>query len=212
MFENISARADQITKDEFERLQASPAGEGDEGDLGSLAEMAQEKGEMFFNALDMLHKTSLILYTIGLFHLLEQQLAAVCHDAIFDSPPNDTKLDKTAAWLKTNLEIDIRTLPSWGAIDELRMLANSAKYGEGSAVRQLRAIRPELFEDPRLRDLMPEHPDIYTSVKVRTPLAGQGIYVSEHHFIAYGNSAFDFAIEIAHYFECKPNDHFATGL
>lgn len=103
LFANISARADQIAKDEFERLQASPAGEVDEGDIGSLAEMAQEKGEMFFNALDMLHKTSLTLYTIGLFHLLEQQLAAVCHDAIFDSPPNDARLDKTAAWLKTNL-------------------------------------------------------------------------------------------------------------
>ena len=103
---------------------------------------------MFFNALDMLHKTSLTLYTIGLFHLLEQQLAAVCHDAIFDSPPNDARLDKTAAWLKTNLKVDIKTLSSWGVINELRLLANAAKHGEGSALRQLRVIRPALFEGP----------------------------------------------------------------
>lgn len=211
LFANISARADQIAKDEFERLQASPAGEVDEGDIGSLAEMAQEKGEMFFNALDMLHKTSLTLYTIGLFHLLEQQLAAVCHDAIFDSPPNDARLDKTAAWLKTNLKVDIKTLSSWGVINELRLLANAAKHGEGSALRQLRVIRPALFEDPRLRELLPEHPDIYRSGKVRTPLAGQGIHVSERDFAEYGNVTVEFSLEIARYFESKPNDHFVTG-
>ena len=208
-FSNLNARATQIAEAEFVRLSSQPAGDDCDGDLGSLAEAAQEKGEIFYNTLDGLRRTSLALYAVGLFHLLEQQLCDLCRDASFGiNPPGDTRLEGLVPWYRKHFRVDLHALPAWQAIDELRLLANTAKHGSGSSARQLRELRPDLFEDPRLRDLLPDMPELYTTPHVRLPLAGQDLFVSDDTFAAYGAAAFEFINEIAQHFEDKADDLF----
>lgn len=208
-FSNLNERAKQIADDEFTRLGAEPASDDCGGDLGSLAEVAQEKGEVFYNTMDALRRTSLTLYTVGLFHLLEQQLCDLCRDASFGvRPPNDTKLEVVAKWYQQHFRVDLSTLASWRSIVELRHLANTAKHGTGSASKQLRNLRPDLFEDPRLRELMPDAPELYTSSHVGLPLAGQNLFVSDETFAEYGSAAFEFIIDIAQHFEAMTDDLF----
>lgn len=208
-FSNLNARATQIAEAEFARLGAQPAGDGCEEDLGSLAEAAQEKGEIFYNTMDALRRTSLTLYAIGLFHLLEQQLCDLCRDASFGvKPPQDTKLEVLVSWYRKHFGVDLDALSAWPAVNELRLLANTAKHGAGSSAKQLRELRPDLFEDPQLRDLMPDMPELYTTAHVHLPLAGQDLFVSGETFAAYGAAAFEFINEIAQHFEGKADDLF----
>lgn len=209
IFSNLNARAKQIADVEYTRLSAQPARGDCGGDLGSLAEAAQEMGEIFYNTMDALRRTSLTLYAVGLFHLLEQQLCDLCRDASFGiDPPHDTKLEGLVHWYLTHFRVDIRALPAWQAIDELRLLANTAKHGSGSSARQLRKLRPDFFEDPRLRDLVPDMPELYTTTQVRLPLAGQDLFVSDDIFAAYGAAAFEFITAIAAHFEARADELF----
>lgn len=208
-FSRLNERATQIAEAEFARLSVQPAGDDSEGDLGSLAEAAQEKGEIFYNTMDALRRTSLTLYAVGLFHLLEQQLCDLCRDDSFGiDPPHDTRLDGLGPWYQKYFCVDLHALPAWQAIDELRLVANTAKHGSGSSAKQLRKLRPDLFEDPRLRDLMPDMPELYTITHVRLPLAGQDLFVSDDIFAAYGEAAFELINEIAQHFEARSDDLF----
>ena len=101
-----------------------------------------------------LRQSMLNLLAAGLFHLTEQQLAVLCRDAGFTTdPPRDTKMDEVKKWYAANLRLYLEALPSWGVINELRLVANAVKHAEGSATRQLRTLRPELFSNPDFEDI-----------------------------------------------------------
>ncbi|KQV88064.1 hypothetical protein ASC91_14620 [Pelomonas sp. Root1237] len=209
VFSGLNERASRIAEAEFARLGAEPASHEFDGDFGDFADGAQEAGEAFYNTMDSLRRTSLTLYAVGLFHLLEQLLCDLCRDASFDvNPPSDTKLDVVADWYRRHFRVDLRALPSWQRVDELRLVANTAKHGAGSSATQLRALRPDLFEDPSLRELMPDAPELYTASHVRLPLAGQDLFISAQDFAAYARATGDFLDEIVGQFEAMADEHF----
>lgn len=209
VFSNLNNKATLISSDEFDRLQLLPATDEFDVDMSALAEVANEKGDVYFNAMDGLRKTSLMLYTIGLFHLFEQQFANLCRDAGFGvAPPKETKLDVVMKWIKKHLGIDCETLHSWKSIEQLRLLANTAKHGEGDSAKQLRLRRPDLFKDAQLQGLFPDLYDIYSPSATHMPLAGQGLFISDVDFSDFCTSVEDFVTEIAKYFEANANKHF----
>ena len=211
-FADLETRANKAAESEYERLIAQPASDDFDGDLSSLAEAAEEAGHVYYDTMDRLRRASLTLYSVGLFHLLEQELAACCRDASFGvNPPSDTKLEVVAGWYKKYFRVDLKALRTWASIDELRLLANTAKHGDGPSARQLRAIRPDLFEDPRIRERLSDFPFMYTSSHVQQPLAGEDLFISDDTFAAYGDSAYEFIIEIAQHFESNADELFFQG-
>ena len=102
--------------------------------------------------------------------------------------------------------IDLRTLIAWSKIDELRLAANAVKHAEGSAAQRLRQVRPELFQHPLVRHLMP---DMSTSVlPVRTPLAGDNLYMTEDLFDEYWQAANRIFLDIAGHFEAHGDEYY----
>lgn len=96
-----------------------------------------------------LRQTMLNLLATGLFHLAEQQLAVLGQDAGFENrQPKSTTLEDVVKWYKSTLRLDLRSLSEWPLIDELRLVANTAKHAEGKSSDDLRILRPELFCDP----------------------------------------------------------------
>jgi hypothetical protein len=73
------------------------------------------------------------------------------------------------------------------------------KHGEGGSVEQLRKRRPQLFQDPLLGDLRSK--DWSEKRLVRSPLAGEDLYITEEVFKEYSDSANRFVNEIAVHFE-----------
>lgn len=159
VFANLSKRAVAIANAEFIRIGRQPANEDFDGDMSVAAETAQAKGQAFYETMNSIQQATLNLFSAGLFHLLEQQLADLCHDRAFDEdPPNDTKLEIVAKWYSTQFGLQFSSLASWQKISQLRLLANAVKHGEGSSAIELRALRPDLFQDPTIQKLMQNFP------------------------------------------------------
>lgn len=110
--------------------------------------------------------------------------------------------------MKGHLQLDLKTLPSWSAIDELRLVANAVKHAEGKASRQLERLRPELFRNPGYAEFYKEHGlDPYIG-PVAAPLAGEDLFVSEVLLREYAGAAESFFGEIAAYFSAHGDDFF----
>lgn len=85
-FSNMNERAEQVAAQEYERLAELPAGDDWNGDMGALAEAANDQGVEFYETLSSMRQSVLNLFAVGLFHLLEQQVADLCNDGAFAVP------------------------------------------------------------------------------------------------------------------------------
>jgi hypothetical protein len=205
-FSNLEKRADEVANAAFERYGSEPAGDDFDGDMSVFAERAEDEGIAFYETTFALRQATLNLFTAGLFHLLEQQLADLCRDASFDvAPPNDTRLAIVARWYGDHFQLQLEIFPEWTTINELRLIANSVKHAEGGSAEELRRIRPELFEHPSVPDLLNYSPPI---LPVRLPLAGNDLYVSEDAFRRYSQAATQFLVNIAAHFEAHGDEYY----
>ena len=130
-------------------------------------------------------------------------------DAIRTPPPRDSKLAVVSEWYRQHFDIDLEVLRSWGPIDELRLLANTVKHAEGTSAQQLRQRRPELFEHPLTRQVWPGAPP--TNMRIRSPLAGDDLYVTVDHFRDYHLIAVRFVRDIADHFERHNDEYYPRG-
>jgi hypothetical protein len=161
-------------------------------------------GRASYGTIVALRQTTLNLFTVGLFHLLEQHIADLCHDGpllneALIRPPNDTKLNHVVKWYRRHFHLDLETLPNWSMIDELRLVANATKHGEGDSAQQLRDRRPQLLQDPVLGELLPKEWNKETTVRI--PLAGEDLYITEGVFQEYSQAVNGFVDAIAAHFE-----------
>jgi hypothetical protein len=211
-FGNLDKRAEEVANEYFNLIGSQPAGEDCDIDMADVAEAAHSRSLSWYEMMTSLRQSMLNLLAAGLFHLAEQQLAMVCRDAGFTmEPPRDTKLEEIKKWHAAHLHLDLETLPSWHLIDELRLVANAVKHAEGSATRQLRRLRPELFSNPDFEEIykeFEEHGIERTMRHVSTPLSGEEFFVSEKLLKAYADAAESFFIEIAAHFKAHSDDYY----
>jgi hypothetical protein len=84
-------------------------------------------------------------------------------------------------------------LSSWPLVDELRLVANVVKHGEGASAGRLRKIRPDLFVYPTLR----EDRSGVSRLRVETTLFGQDFFVTDEEFKRYHDGSVVFWTELA---------------
>ena len=210
-FTNISQRADQIADDYYQSSVSQPADEDFDGDLSAFAEDAHEHALGWYEMMRSLRQTMLNLLAAGLFHLTEQQLARLSEDAGFEGRrPKDSTLDRLVKWYLGTLRIDLRTLPEWPLIDELRLVANTAKHAEGSSSNELRKLRPDLFSDPALYGMFPGtgFQDFLASRSVTAPLAGEGLFVTEDILKNYSEGVERFFHQVAVHFDQRDAEYY----
>jgi hypothetical protein len=211
-FENLDRRADKIADDYYNRIGSQPAEEDEDVDMASVAEAAQDHSLSWFQMMVSVRQSMLNLLASGLYHLAEQQLADSCRDGSFTvRPPRDTKLEIVADWYRDHFGLDLRTLPSWAVFDELRLVANAVKHGEGPATRQLREIRVQLFSNPDYAEIYREFEEAGippTLGPVFVPLSGEGLFVSEKLLKVYAEGAESFFREIAQHFESNAETYY----
>ena len=182
---------------------SQPASEDDDPD--DAAEAAMGRGQEFCDTMCAIRQGTLNMFTAGLFHLLEQQLAALGKDDTFQAmgvQVPEVKLDHIAVWYRRHLRVDLTALADWSKIDnELRTIANAVKHGEGSAARRLRQIRPDLFIDPGLAELGLGHLGHMSAPRrLSTPLAGDDLFVTPQAFEEYTRSGVSLLNQIKEYF------------
>lgn len=209
-FGNLDKRAEEVAEEYYNWIGSQPAGEDCDIDMADVAEAAHDRSISWYEMMTSLRQSVLNLLAAGLFHLTEQQLAALCRDGGFTmDPPRDTKLDEVKKWYNANLRLDLETLPSWGMINELRLVANAVKHAEGSAMRQLRTLRPELFSNPDFEEIYKEFEEDgmgRMTGPVHAPLSGEEFFVSEKLLRAYAEAAESFFGQIADHFTAHQDE------
>ncbi len=190
-FDNIDEEAEKVAEQEYTRIGNLSANEY--VDIEKIAESAQDAGIEYHELLSRAKQGLMNIATAGLYHLFEQQLLFFYRrQVLHTSQENDTKLFKLKE-LKTRLAsggIDIEKLPSWPKINELRLVANTVKHGEGDSAEQLRDIRQDLFIHPSLRsnDFLANNPH-YT---IYMPMSGEDIFVEVNDFQKYKDAVLGF--------------------
>jgi hypothetical protein len=199
-FGNLDARAEQVANDYYNRIGSQPAGEY-EIDMADVAEDAQQHSYDWWEMMASLRQTMLNLMAAGLFHLVEQQLATLSRDGIFDGPVGDTKLSIVAEWYQRKLGTTLAEMPSWSTINEMRLVANTVKHGEGNSARDLREVNPALFNNPAyiefLRSEGVDRGELLTRDSLAAPLSGEDFFVTEEVLHGYAVRADAFFAEIA---------------
>jgi hypothetical protein len=222
-FGNLERRAEQLAEEKLRRS-------GSYDDPGKYdpaidADARNEAAIDYYVPLVPLRQTILNLVAAGLFHLLEQQLAESCRDTAFHvPPPDDTSLGDIAKWYRNHFDFDLKTLATWPKIDELRILANAVKHGEGQSAGELRKLRPQLFQRPDFVEIESD-PEMFEdanagtkevcpmpSSRVSAPLAGADIYVTEELLREYGDAAVSFLNGIADHFEAHGEEYYPRAI
>jgi hypothetical protein len=170
-------------------------------DMSDVAEWAQEQGVEYYESLSGVRQSIIGIALAGLYHLLEQQIGFFLRKEVLDSwEVNEMSIIPTKE-LSDRLAskgIVVPDLPSWPRIDQLRLIANAIKHGEGRSVEQLRTIRPDLFEEPQFRG---DSMFASIAVPVLLPLAGEDFFPTTDDFSTYVEAARGFWSELlARYF------------
>jgi hypothetical protein len=201
-FGDLNAQADEVANDYYSRIEAQ-AGSEYEVDMADVEENVRQHSYDWWCMMTSLRQTMLNLTAAGLFHLIEQQLATLSRDGLFSGEepmPRDRKLEKVKEWYCGRLGIDFGALPSWGTINEMRLVTNTVKHGDGGSAENLRALRPELFVDPKFAEFLRKWGPEGTSPnreRLTAPLSGEDFFVTEEILRAYASSAEAFFREIA---------------
>jgi hypothetical protein len=193
----LNEMADAVEKQAYDQQMSQPVGEDYSGDGSEEAEYAFNVGLEFYEDISDIYQGTLNLFAAGLFHVTEQQLADLTRDVSFDIEGTDTKMENVVGWCRQHFQIDLAQFPSWPRIEELRLVANTTKHAEGSSERQLRELRPELFQNPVLRRHDPNKPVF--RMPVHLPLGGDGLYVTGDDFRKYHKAVldlFDWLVEV----------------
>lgn len=203
LFDEIEAEADRLTEEEFRRLGNLPA--SDYVDVGDLAESAQEAGLAHYESMTGLRQGMLNMFAVALHHLLEQQLLAFHRrQVLHPTEEHDLRLLKTGI-IRARLRdegIDITQFRCWPKIEELRLVANTAKHADGESAANLQRLRPELFVPPILRGTRLGSRDYRR--RVETPILGDDLYIEAGDLNAYADAVIEFWEELASAIEQCP--------
>ncbi|MDZ7694398.1 MAG: hypothetical protein U5K69_25290 [Balneolaceae bacterium] len=193
-FEDIEKEADAIAEASWDQFMSSP-GTGEE-DPSDFAEIAEQAGVSHYILLKGIRQGIINLFSVALYHNFEQQIMLFFRKEILSpGEDKDSELLKFGKFKKRLKEmgINIEEFHSWSKVKELRLIANTVKHGEGSSAQQLKSLRPNLFENPDLREL---GLSFKSNPKVFLPLAGEDIYVSIENIQQYKDGLHDFFREL----------------
>lgn len=128
LFGDIGEKADEVAQAEYERLGSRTVGEDFAVDMGDLAERAQNVGLTYYETMVGVRQSVLNLLAVGLFHLIEQELADLCRDGAFCvEPPRDSQIEVVADWYQLHFLVDP---PRPTVLGNRRRVETRRKFGE----------------------------------------------------------------------------------
>lgn len=176
-FDGLEEESQRIADNTWKNFMSKP-GTGNE-DPTDFAELAQESGVTHYILLIGIQQGIINLFATALYHAFEQQVMLFHRrEMLHTDEENKAELFNLRVFQQRLLQhgIDITQFSSWQKVQELRLIANAVKHGEGGSAKELYTIRPELFVNPSVAKLSiskwPSKPSVFQ------PLVGEDIYVS----------------------------------
>ena len=195
-FDNIEAEADAAADEAWEGYMQQPS-DGSE-DPGDYAEIAIEAGIERYTRLSNVRQALLNMSAVSLWHLVEQQILFFHKRQVLSiHEENESTLHNRRTFIERMKAagIDVEGLSSWSKLNELRVIANAVKHGEGNALNQAALLRPDILIHPTMRD----EPPMFQSAKPHAdrPAGGEDIYVTAADIKKYAEAAIEFWNKIA---------------
>jgi hypothetical protein len=199
VFDNIEEEANQIANEHFRGMGTyfNP----DYHDEGDFAEAAWEKGLEHYEGVSLIRYNTKLMWISTMYQFWEQQVRKFLFEEIsrthkmYDKKNNEItfksfctrgigEIKETFLEFNYNLE----SLTIWSDIDELRLLANVIKHGDGQSASQLEQLKPSFFKNQVSNSNLLE---LYKSTLTEIVLN-----IDESDFIRYGDALMKFWDEL----------------
>ena len=195
-FSTIEAESNAFTDRLWEDAMSQPYF-GDGPDDSEIAEAVQDAGISHYLGLKGMEQGVLNCCALFLYHLYEQQLMLFHRRELLSIRDQNDPTLFTHKEVHARLRlagVDPKTFAVWPKLEELRLLANTIKHGEGKSSQDLLALAPQLFSSPSLAG-SPFYV-LASSGRVYTPLVGEDIYVSPAKIGEYSDAIEGFWLEL----------------
>ena len=150
-FENIEEEAEEYSEQIYDELGHMP---GDDSiDMSDIADLAWEKGVTYYEELSLVKYSFTAIAIASLYHLWEQQ----ARKFLYDEMSRSFKIEFTDFCkggmkdIKIHFrlyDIDLEKLQCWSKLDELRLMSNVIKHGDGGSAKDLAEINKALLSNP----------------------------------------------------------------
>ena len=158
VFSTIEHEADKIRDDYYQKL--GDSFDPENGDEADCAELAVEKGINYYEGMSLMQYNTKLMWISTVYEFWEQQTRKFLYDEIththkfYDKKDNESDykdfctkgiddIKEWFLWFDYNLELQ----DSWKNINELRLLTNVIKHGDGWSATQLQKLKPAYFKD-----------------------------------------------------------------
>jgi hypothetical protein len=200
-FENLEEESEKVADREYEvRASSFNSNKG----LDEVAEEAKDEAINYYVTMKNVLQGIINMFAVGLYHIFEQQLFFFHRKELLSPDEEDnTDLLRTgeATIRLANNGINIENFKSWKKIEELRLVANTAKHADGQSSEELKKLRPDLFWRPNFIDGVESQKLPLTSVY--KPLMGEDFYITQQEFMLYVEAVKDFWYEMIEGLEGK---------
>ena len=151
IFSNIENEAENLSNDIYEEFMSSPCScEEDFIDPANIAEEATQLGIDYYEKYSLMRYNTLAMWISMLYQFWEQQVRKFLYDEMGNYFKIEFKkfcangINDIKEMFKYH-NINIEELNCWEGVDELRLLCNTLKHGDGKSAEQLRNRRPDFF-------------------------------------------------------------------
>lgn len=193
-FQDIEKEASDLQNKYYNDTMKLPCNDPDAFDAASIADAALELGIGYYEKISLMKYNTFAMWISMLYQYWEQQTRVFlyeeeshCFELEFKKFCTRGIKDIKGEFLYHKL--DITKLECWKKIDELRLLCNTLKHGDGSSARKLKKKRPDLFVREGLEDI-----DLLKLCK--STLLKQVININEKIFYKYCDILIEFWDEL----------------
>lgn len=190
-FENIKVDAEKYAQEKFK--QHSSTVKNPEIDFSTIAEKALDESIQFYENFNIVHYTFIASSIASLYVIWEQQTRKFLYDEI----SHDSQIDfenfctNGIKGIKSNFkkfDVDITTFTCWDELEELRLLNNVIKHGDGNSANDLYDLNEDLFKKDLFGDSVKENLD--------TTILEENLNISKEDFIRYSEAIIQFWVEV----------------
>jgi len=157
IFESIEEESNAIAEEKYQEL--GRCFNPDYNDPADFAEEAWEAGLEYYEGMALMKYNTKLMWISTLYQFWEQQVRKFIYEEVtkthkfIDKKGNEVLFkdfctrgieDIKEAFLEFNQ--DLEELRCWTEINELRLLTNVIKHGDGWSATQLKELRPDFFK------------------------------------------------------------------
>jgi len=193
VFDSLEDEAEHISKTYLEEQTKFFNPEGN-FDLESIIDEARGLGFDYYESYSLMRYNTLAMWTTMLYQMWEQQVRLF----LYEEERHYFELEfrefcsNGINGIKNEFKFhnfDIEKLKSWSKINELRLIANVFKHGDGGSAIALQKLRPEIFNDADFNKY-----DMLTLYN--TTLLEKVVNIDDEDYVVYCKALIDFWIEL----------------